>query len=219
MPIRQPGQRVLLREPRELPLEPATTDLMFFGAVLVVMAGMLVRANDTQERLVAALQEQAAVDSLTGLVNRRSFDGALQTALDTPCGTGTGLVLIDVDAFKTINDTCGHAGGDEVLREFARRLQAAVRPTDLVARLAGDEFVVVLEGIHTREECRFVARRVIASVRPPFHIGDATLEVTTSIGIALGQGGATSAEALLKRADSALYAAKGQGRDTFEIAL
>jgi len=128
-------------------------------------------------------------------------------------------MFLDIDEFKAINDSHGHAGGDEVLREFGRRLQSAVRPTDLVARLAGDEFVVVLEGIHTREECRFVARRVIAAVRPPFRIGEATLKVTTSIGIAIGQGGATSAEALLKRADSALYAAKGQGRDTFEIAI
>ena len=128
-------------------------------------------------------------------------------------------MFLDIDAFKAINDAYGHAGGDDVLREFGRRLQTAVRPTDFVARLAGDEFVVVLEGIHTREECRFVARRIIAAVRPPFRAGDASVRVTTSIGIALGHGGATSAEALLERADSALYAAKGQGRDRYEIAI
>ncbi len=94
-----------------------------------------------------------------------------------------------------------------------------MRSTDLVARLAGDEFVIVLEGIHTREECRFIARKIIAAMRGEFRAGDGTVKVTTSIGIALGHGGATTAEALLKRADSALYAAKGQGRDTFEIAI
>jgi diguanylate cyclase (GGDEF)-like protein len=128
-------------------------------------------------------------------------------------------MFLDIDAFKTINDTLGHAGGDDVLREFARRLQASVRPTDLVARLAGDEFVIVLEGMHTRDECRFVARKIIAAMRPAFRAGDASLRVTTSIGIAMSHGGATTAEALLKRADSALYAAKGHGRDTFEIAI
>jgi len=187
------------------------------------VAGVYTSSTDVtpQKEVERQLARLAQKDTLTGLPNRHAFNDAIAAALarSRSAGTQIALMFLDVDAFKTINDTCGHAGGDEVLREFARRLQAAVRPTDLVARLAGDEFVVVLEGIHTREECRFVARRVIASVRPPFHIGDATLEVTTSIGIALGQGGATSAEALLKRADSALYAAKGQGRDTFEIAL
>ena len=88
-----------------------------------------------------------------------------------------------------------------------------------MARLAGDEFVIVLEGIHGREECRFVARKIIAAMRGEFHAGTTPLRVTTSIGIALGQGAATTAEGLLKRADSALYAAKRQGRDRFEIAI
>jgi diguanylate cyclase (GGDEF)-like protein len=94
-----------------------------------------------------------------------------------------------------------------------------VRRTDLVARLAGDEFVVILEGIHAREECRFVARKIITAIRAPFHAGDSAISVTTSIGIALGDGETSTAESLLKRADSALYAAKGNGRDTFEIAI
>jgi diguanylate cyclase (GGDEF)-like protein len=79
--------------------------------------------------------------------------------------------------------------------------------------------VIVLEGIHTREECRFAARKIIAAMRPEFVAGDATVKVTTSIGVALGQGTQTTPEALLKRADSALYAAKGHGRDTYEIAI
>src|SRR4051795_3914774 len=114
----------------QLPVESATTDLGFFGAVLVVMAVVLVRANDTQERLVAALQEQAAVDSLTGLVNRRSFDGALETALTAPVSPGTGLVLIDVDAFKAINDTYGHPVGDDVLVHLAGVLRRQGRAAE-----------------------------------------------------------------------------------------
>ena len=106
-----------------------------------------------------------------------------------------------------------------MLREFARRLIGAVRSTDVVARLAGDEFVIILEGIHTREECRLVARKILTSMRSDFRAGESPVKVTTSIGMALGHGAHVTSDALLKRADSALYAAKGHGRDTFEIAI
>ena len=167
------------------------------------------------------LERLAQKDTLTGLPNRHAFNDGIAAALrrSQRGGTQVALLFLDVDGFKQINDTLGHAAGDDVLREFARRLSACVRATDLVARLAGDEFVIVLEGIHSREECRFVARKIIAAMRSPVSAGDTAVKVTTSIGIALGQGGATTPEALLKRADSALYAAKGHGRDTFEIAI
>jgi diguanylate cyclase (GGDEF)-like protein len=167
------------------------------------------------------LERLAQKDTLTGLPNRHAFNDGIAAALrrSQRGGTQVALLFLDVDGFKRINDTLGHAAGDDVLREFARRLSACVRATDLVARLAGDEFVIVLEGIHSREECRFVARKIIAAMRSPVSAGDTAVKVTTSIGIALGQGGTTTPEALLKRADSALYAAKGHGRDTFEIAI
>jgi len=153
--------------------------------------------------------------------NRHTFNDAIATALARAQRTGmqVALLFLDIDGFKRINDTLGHGAGDDVLREFARRLTGAVRPTDLVARLAGDEFVIILEGIHTREECRFVARKIIAAMRGEFRAGDGVVNVTTSIGIALGHGLTSTPDLLLKRADSALYAAKGRGRDTFEIAI
>jgi diguanylate cyclase (GGDEF)-like protein/PAS domain S-box-containing protein len=174
-----------------------------------------------QKAVEHQLERLAQKDTLTGLPNRHMFNDGIAAALRRSLRSDTevALLFLDVDGFKRINDTLGHAAGDEVLREFARRLSASVRVTDLVARLGGDEFVIVLEGIHTREECRFVARKIIAAMRPEFHVADVTLRVTTSIGIALGNGTMTTPEALLKRADSALYAAKGQGRDTYEIAI
>jgi diguanylate cyclase (GGDEF)-like protein/PAS domain S-box-containing protein len=185
--------------------------------------GVYTSASDvTPQKVVERqLERLAQKDTLTGLPNRHMFNDGIAAALRRSgrSGTQVALLFLDVDGFKKINDTLGHAAGDEVLREFARRLTASVRATDLVARLAGDEFVIVLEGIHNRDECRFVARKIIAAMRPDFHAGGLTVKVTTSIGIALGRGGTTTPEALLKRADSALYAAKGHGRDTFEIAI
>jgi diguanylate cyclase (GGDEF)-like protein/PAS domain S-box-containing protein len=167
------------------------------------------------------LERLAQNDTLTGLPNRHTYNDGIAAALrrSQRAATNVALLFLDIDGFKGINDTLGHAAGDDVLREFARRLLASVRATDLVARLAGDEFVIVLEGIHSRDECRFVARKILTAMRADFRAGDATTRVTTSIGIAIGRGGATTPETLLKRADSALYAAKGQGRDRYEIAV
>ena len=173
------------------------------------------------KKIELQLERLAQQDTLTGLPNRHTFNDAIAMALARSQQTGmqVALLFLDVDGFKQINDTLGHAAGDDVLREFARRLTGAVRSTDVVARLAGDEFVIILEGIHSREECRLVARKIIAAMRSDFRAGDGLVKVTASIGIALGHGLTSTADALLKRADSALYAAKGQGRDTFEIAI
>jgi len=196
-----------------VPVETAATDLVFFGAVLVVMSVMLVRGNETQERLVAALQEQAAVDSLTGLVNRRSFEGALERALCAPAGTGTGLVLIDVDAFKTINDTYGHPVGDDVLVHLAGVLRRQVRADDAVlSRLGGDELAVLLPGC----SAEVAARRgdeLLAAVRAePLHLADGTLlALSISVGVAHHER-AGDLRSLYSAADAALYEAKRAGR-------
>jgi diguanylate cyclase (GGDEF)-like protein/PAS domain S-box-containing protein len=173
------------------------------------------------KKIELQLERLAQQDPLTGLPNRHTFNDAIAMALARSQQTGmqVALLFLDIDGFKRINDTLGHAAGDDVLREFARRLTGAVRSTDIVARLAGDEFVIILEGIHTREECRVVARKIIAAMRGEFRAGDDVVSVTTSIGIALGHALTSTADALLKRADGALYAAKGHGRDTFEIAI
>ncbi|HEX8739441.1 MAG TPA: diguanylate cyclase [Casimicrobiaceae bacterium] len=180
-------------------------------------SGDVTRIRETEREL----ERLAQFDALTGLANRHRFNDGIAAALQRSQRSGqpVALLFLDIDGFKTINDTLGHAAGDDVLLEFAHRLLQAVRSTDLVARLAGDEFVIVLEGVHGREEARFIARKIIASMRREFRAGDTMVRVTTSIGIALGTGGETTSEGLLKRADSALYAAKREGRDRFEIAI
>jgi diguanylate cyclase (GGDEF)-like protein/PAS domain S-box-containing protein len=170
------------------------------------------------ERELARL---AQFDSLTGLANRNRFDVVMAEAIARArrAGQGVGLLFLDIDAFKQINDTHGHAAGDEVLREFARRVVALVRETDTVARLAGDEFIVLLENVEKHEECRLVARKICAAMRAPFALSVGEVSVTTSIGIAMSIDASMPAAALLHRADTALYSAKAQGRDRYEVAI
>ena len=166
------------------------------------------------------LERLARVDTLTGLPNRRQFDEGIDAALrrSRRLRQPVAIMFLDIDHFKTINDTHGHAGGDAVLCEFGRRLVACVRNTDMVARLAGDEFVVLLENLADASELERLAAKVVACIRPPFHIDSVELAVTTSIGVAITTDAATSASSLLVRADEALYRAKKQGRDGFAIA-
>ena len=174
----------------------------------------------SMKRVEKELERLAQFDSLTGLPNRNQFNVRIADALARArrAGLGVGLLFVDIDGFKRINDTLGHAAGDEVLREFGRRLTTAVRDTDTVARLGGDEFVVVLEGIHRRDECLFIARKIVGAMQRPFHVGASALDVTTSIGIALSEDASVAPETLLQRADAALYDAKAQGRNRYEVA-
>ncbi|RZL86154.1 MAG: diguanylate cyclase [Variovorax sp.] len=166
------------------------------------------------------LIELARVDTLTGLPNRLAFNEYLPNAIARVERTRSALALmfLDVDRFKAINDTLGHAAGDGVLVEYARRLRACVRSTDMVARLAGDEFVVVLENPGTQESAAAVARKIVSQISAPaFQVEGRLLEVTTSIGVAFHRatGSSVSAEELLARADAALYDAKLVGRNRF----
>ena len=163
----------------------------------------------------SALQFAAATDTLTGIANRRRFDEQLAKSMARTQAAGTPMALayLDIDRFKAINDSLGHKAGDEVLKEFARRLQRSVRASDQVARLAGDEFVIVLEGVKSTAEVRHIGAKIIAAVRAPFMLASGPLVVTTSIGIALHREGGVTPEQLLHLADQALYQAKGQGRD------
>jgi len=185
------------------------------------IAGIYAMSIDMTElkRVERRLAELASTDSLTGLANRHQFDASLDQALARAQRSGAGLALmfLDLDHFKDINDSLGHAAGDAVLVEFARRLLSAVRATDLVARLAGDEFVIVLEGIGGELEAVTVAQKLLAAVRRPFMLQQRLLQVSTSVGIAYHHGGAATASELLAQADQALYTAKASGRNTWHL--
>ena len=164
------------------------------------------------------LQDLARNDPLTGLPNRREFEHRLVLALARARRShkAMALVFMDVDHFKSINDGHGHAAGDIVLKEFAMRIRRAVRSTDTAARLAGDEFVVILEGLHGDTEASQVAAKLVEAIRAPMSLpGGAAVSVTTSLGMACWSGVGDGAEDILERADRALYRAKAAGRDTF----
>jgi len=170
-------------------------------------------------RLKAAERELdllARHDSLTGLANRRQFGERLEAALARRQREGRPLALLyfDIDHFKKINDTLGHAAGDTILVEFARRLQRNLRETDLAARLGGDEFVVIVDDSDSPEVAETIARKLIVAIQPDFRVDAAALQVTTSIGIGFAASG-TDAETLMRSADEALYEAKAAGRNTF----
>ena len=158
----------------------------------------------------------ARIDTLTGIANRRMFGESLHHALDRARRSSRPLALayLDIDHFKRINDTHGHGVGDEVLKEFARRLTVGVRATDTPARLSGDEFVVILEEIGGRAEAERLAAKIVEAVRTPFHTSAGPVRASTSVGVALS-GPRMNQEELLAAADSALYAAKGKGRDGY----
>ena len=181
----------------------------FYSMVLDITA---LKKVENQLRILARF------DSLTGLPNRNQFEEKLAEAIARSGRSelAMAVMFLDIDHFKSINDTLGHHGGDLALQEFAQRLQRCVRKTDTVSRLAGDEFTIILEGLQMEGETALVAGKIIQAMQEPFQIGQDRRMVTTSIGIAVRRSDETDPEALLRRADEALYAAKGAGRNTFE---
>lgn len=162
-----------------------------------------------------ALSYLAHHDSLTELPNRRLFGDRLAQALvrGQRHKESVGLLYLDIDHFKQINDTRGHECGDLLLRAVAQRLTRAVRDSDTVARMGGDEFVVLMEGLRSTEDALAVAQKILATIRVPFELGDSPLQVTSSIGLAYSTGPDDSPEQLVQRSDAALYEAKSAGRD------
>ncbi len=165
------------------------------------------------------LKTMALTDALTGLHSRRGYELLFESAIRRAHRNGERLALmyLDIDAFKLVNDKLGHAAGDEVLKEFARRLAGAVRKTDTACRLGGNAFAIVLEGVHTLDQCETIGHTILEAIRVPFALGGGQWPVTASIGIAWSAGGESGARRLGDTADAALAQAKAAGCDRFAV--
>jgi diguanylate cyclase (GGDEF)-like protein len=161
----------------------------------------------------------ATRDPLTGLYNRRSLMERLEQAIIRANRTSRGLAVLflDMDRFKTINDTLGHDVGDALLMQVAARISGAVRESDVVARLGGDEFVVLMEGLPDYPDAAAVARKIVQANTPPCEVGPHALKTSVSIGISLYPQDGDSVQMLMKHADMAMYHAKQQARGSIQF--
>ncbi|MDD4977389.1 MAG: EAL domain-containing protein [Gallionella sp.] len=202
------------------------------GAVIIIMLinlGLIIERLRRSEQEVenitkrsdATIYELAYSDALTGLPNRRRFLDQLDhaIALSRNLGSMGGLIFLDLDNFKTLNDTKGHALGDQLLVEVGHRIKACVRNSDVVARLGGDEFVVLLDALRgdaesANEMAGTIAEKICVALNQPYHLTSYTHHGGASLGVALFSRGDIDAEELLKRADTAMYQAKRAGRNT-----
>jgi diguanylate cyclase (GGDEF)-like protein/PAS domain S-box-containing protein len=208
--IRRDGART----PINLAMRAVTTDA---GEV----SGFVSIAFDVTERrqMLDYVTHLATHDQLTGLAGRALLQDKTVQAVELArrYGTKVAVFVIDLDHFKRINDSLGHAGGDQLLIEAARRLSRSVRSTDIVARVGGDEFVVVMPDITSVEDVEQCAANLVARLTPEISIEEHQVQLTASVGVCIYPDFAADAKHLLKRADSAMYAAKENGRNQHQI--
>ena len=178
------------------------------ATLVIALLRTLVTFNDV--RALARTRQEALTDELTGLPNRRWFRRHLETSITRaqPHGGIVALLMLDLDHFKELNDTLGHGAGDSLLYEIGPRLEGALRPNDAVARLGGDEFAVVLSAPASVETALLLGREAADAVREPFVVGDLSVQVDASIGIAVWPDHGDDADDLLRGADVAMYRAK-----------
>jgi diguanylate cyclase (GGDEF)-like protein len=171
--------------------------------------------------LISELRRQVVHDGLTGVLNRTGFGRSLESILaaHVEMKTHAGLLFVDIDGFKQLNDKHGHQVGDELLCEVAERLRKTLRGDDAVARLGGDEFAVILPRVSTAEEVHAAARRVHDAFGSPFRIGNVLVPLWVSVGEAISPEHGTTIDELVKHADAAMYEQKAQRRAPLQTAV
>ncbi|MFD0518682.1 putative bifunctional diguanylate cyclase/phosphodiesterase [Paractinoplanes durhamensis] len=169
----------------------------------------------TDARTLEAMN-QAFLDSLTGLPSRALFQTRMEEVLAADSG-GLAVLFIDLDRFKMVNDSLGHAAGDQLLAGVAERIRACLREVDIASRLGGDEFAVLLPGLNCATDAQPVANRLLEMMRKPFDLNGTPAYVTASIGIAFSEAGTHGAQELMVDADLAMYQAKKHGKDKYEM--
>jgi diguanylate cyclase (GGDEF)-like protein len=219
-PLRLDGRRLgaldlYSRAPQELTAEEVVSGQILADVATAYIFNAQARAEATES--AEALRHRALHDPLTKLPNRMLMEDRLRQALAKSARTGmrTGVLFVDLDRFKAINDTYGHLVGDRLLIAVAERLSNTLRPSDTLARIAGDEFLVVLEGISDLEHAEQIADRIHGALKLPFAIEPNAISVSASIGVAVADAGDRAADLVL-HADGALYASKhgGGGQST-----
>ena len=197
--------------------------LVFAMAAILAWVVLLRRQVHRQTGIIRQSEERfrhlAEHDGLTGLPVRRVLMERLELALHEiqrqPASLA--LLMVDVDSFKQLNDSFGHAVGDQVLCTIANRLQQSVRLTDTVARMGGDEFTVLLNGLRHESEAQKIASQLVSNVCAPIVIDGRTVEVSVSVGVATCPEDGDNVETLLRNSDAALYQAKARGRNCYQI--
>lgn len=207
---------------REIDLEAmhaGATDYLVKGEITAPLLDRSIRYAIERRKSERHLAQLAQIDQLTGLANRYRFRDFLDRsiALANRQLSTVALMLIDLDRFKAVNDTYGHAAGDMLLKEIAERLRRCVRPSDLVARLGGDEFTIVMPDVEDMASLDATAQRLLAEIRQPICIGSCEVDVDASIGIAYYPNDADCADSIIVSADTAMYAGKGQQRGSFQF--
>jgi diguanylate cyclase (GGDEF)-like protein len=212
------GGRLTARYDRALIVLTAGLIVTLFMVVYLVLASRNSRQIELANRRVLDL---AQIDTLTGLPNRAVFLDQLEAAVDArerPLGDNFSVLLLDLDRFKNVNDSLGHAAGDALLREVANRLRSVLRSSDVLARLGGDEFAIIQAGCDDQRTGSIdLATRICKRIAEPFLLLGRQIEVGTSIGIAMVPEHGSDREQLLKKADLALYRSKSAGRNCFTL--